>query len=276
MKPKLTIIAMTIPLCLLFAAAQAQTTTTITQSDASAVFDSITSSVGVSYSSQFCDLTCTTVNYTFCIQETPGCLEGYMEVADTAFKGYVGTSYTASNTVVLNATITSGDQYGTSYYCYAWNSEAECTDEVDVVAPNCTAASCPTEVGTVSVTFTKIPNAATLENSISTSVNGGVGGATNGDGEKLTTQTITDYFDDTASGTVIGVGFDQADVDANQCCMYFAETISSSAAAAATAAAMVPSKVLNGRLPEKLLARFRALEKVKASAIAARDAQITR
>jgi len=82
-----------------------------TPSDAPAV-------VSVERQLMFCDLTCTVVNYSFCVEQTPGCLEGTMEVPDSAFKGRVGAKYTQQNdALVLNATITSGSPYGLSYYC---------------------------------------------------------------------------------------------------------------------------------------------------------------
>jgi hypothetical protein len=60
------------------------------------------------YPAGSCDLTCTIVNYSFCQNQVQGCLEGWMEVPNSAFKGNVGTSWTNGSQLSLSATITSG------------------------------------------------------------------------------------------------------------------------------------------------------------------------
>jgi hypothetical protein len=52
-----------------------------------------------------CDLSCTYVNYSFCVIENPGCLEGFTEVPASAFKGNVGTGFGTANTLTLTATM---------------------------------------------------------------------------------------------------------------------------------------------------------------------------
>ena len=205
-----------------------------------------------------CDLTCTFINYSFCVDEVPGCLEGFMEVSNPAFKGNVGAGYTNGAVLTLNATITSGSQYGNSYYCYAWDSDGNCTNEVDIVAPGCTSATCPTEVGTVDVTFTKIEEDASLSNNTN---------FTNSSGTITESQSISDQFSEMASGTVIGVSFSQP----SWCCMGFAETITTTSTAKAAVVKPVSQLLAqNGKVPEKVLRRLRALERAQKTAIAAR------
>jgi hypothetical protein len=217
----------------------------------------------------FCDLTCTTISYTFCGDETPGCLEGFMEVPNSAFTGNITLSYTAANTLKVNSSITSGTAYGTSYYCYAWDSAASCTDEVDLVAQGCTAASCPIQVGTIVMIFTKTPLYYDEQtNTQKTLLNG------------VTQQTInySYLFSDEASATnIVGANFTLADDDANpgaevptSCCMAVNETYVKTTAAAAAAALRPASEVFAGQLSEKVLRRFKAVERIRQAAIASR------
>jgi hypothetical protein len=214
--------------------------------------------VSVNRQLDFCDLTCTTVSYSFCIDEIPGCVEGFMEVAQSDFKGNVGASYTNGAVLTLAATITSGSNYGNSYYCYAWDSDGDCTDEVGIVAPDCTSATCPTEVGTINVTFTKIEGDASL----SSTTNFG-----NASGTITEAQSISDQFSEMAGGTVIGSSLSQP----SWCCMGFAETVTTTSAA--PAAAVKPASELlaqSGKISDKVLRRLRALERVQSAPIAAR------
>jgi hypothetical protein len=254
--------------------AQAQTTTTKTvlSTNGSIVFATPNDEpavVSVGRQTFFCDLTCTTVSYSFCVDETPGCLEGFMEVADSDLKGHIGTGLNQANVLKLTATIISGSMYGGSYYCYAWGSNGDCTSEVWIVAPNCNNATCPTEVGTIDVAFTKtIPSdplffTATLTDDV---------GSTVANGEVQVTQSIDDQFGDTATGTVIGIAFSQG----SGCCVgvneQIVQTTPTSAAVVAKVAIKPASEQLarTGKVSDKVLRRLRALERVQAAAIAAR------
>jgi hypothetical protein len=231
----------------------AQTTRQTLETSASIVFATPSDApavVSVERQLLFCDLTCTVVNYSFCLDETPGCLEGYMEVAQSDFKGSVGASYTQQNDVLtLNAAMISGSPYGFSYYCYAWDSDGNCTDEQGIVAPGCTAPTCPTEVGTIQVTFTKIQLNATLTDNYDSFADGS--------GTEETLQSINDQFSDEAYGNVIGVLFDQL----SGCCVGFLQQVTT--LTPTTAAAIKPVSQLlaqTGKVPEKALRRLRVLE----------------
>ncbi|MGA7930002.1 MAG: hypothetical protein WCA20_28915 [Candidatus Sulfotelmatobacter sp.] len=210
-----------------------------------------------------CDLTCTTVDYSFCLDETPGCLEGFMEVADTDLKGHITTGLNQADVLRLTATIISGSMYGASYYCYAWNSDGDCTNVVEIVAPNCTAPTCPTEVGTIDVVFTKtVPSdplffTATLTDDVGSYV---------ANGEVQVTRSINDQFGDTAVGTVIGNAFNQG----SGCCVGVNEQIVRTSAVKATVKPVSEQLAQTGKVADKVLRRLRALERVQAAAIAAR------
>jgi len=218
-----------------------------------------------------CDLTCTYVSYSFCVNEIPGCLEGTMEIAGAGFKGNVGTGYLAANVLTLNTTIISGWSYGNSYYCYAWDSDGNCTDQVDIAV--CTAGevgSCPTEVGTIDITFTKASQ-GTLTDEIDATTSGTV---------MTTTQSINDEFYSNATGTVIGVSANNY-----SCCVGVQETVTTTKTVAASTAAAIqttptataaatrpPSELLaqTGKVPDKVLRRLRALERAQKAYIAER------
>jgi hypothetical protein len=198
-----------------------------------------------------CFITCTGLTYSFCVDETPGCLEGTMMIPDSAFKGNVGASYTNGAVLTVNATVTSGSPSGNSYYCYAWDSDGDCTDAVYITGT----------VGSVEATFTKYELAANVTDSYGTSASG-------------TVQTIEDWFDDQAYGNVIGVSFGVTD----SCCLDFDETSTTATPTNATAnvatanLALKPSEIVarTGKVPEKVLRRLRALERAQKAAIAAR------
>jgi hypothetical protein len=237
----------------------AQTTRQTLQTFASIVFataDDAPAVVSVERQLLFCDLTCTVVNYSFCLNQTPGCLEGFMEVPQSAFKGLVGANYMQQNDVLtLNATITSGSQYGNSYYCYAWDADGNCTDQVGIVAPGCTNATCPTEVGTIQVTFIKIQLNATLTDNYDS--------FPLGSGTVETMQSISDQFSDEAYGNVIGAFFDQL----SGCCVGFIQQVTTITPATAAIAVKPVSQLLaqSGKVSEKALRRLRVLEAYRLS-----------
>ncbi len=192
-----------------------------------------------------------------------------MEVADSDLKGHITTGMNQANVLTLTATIMSGSIYGNSYYCYAWDSDDNCTDEVWIVAPGCTVASCPTEVGTIDVVFTKtVPSDTFFYAVLSDDTD-----ATKVNSEVRVTQSINDQFGDTATGVVIGATIGQA---MNDCCVgvneQIVQTTANSAAVVDKATVKPVSEQLarTGKVADKVLRRLRALERVQAAVIAAR------
>jgi hypothetical protein len=174
-----------------------------------------------------------------------------MWVPYSAVQGKVGRDYKKANSVVLNATITSGTQYGTSYYCYAWDADYLCSDPVYITG----------EVGTVQVTFTKIPDWAMNSDQIQTEVSNGAGGP----GKTVVKQEyISDNFLNTAYGSIIDTDFSVADTGPDYFGMGFAETISSTGKVKRATL----SELLEDKASEKVLQRLRALEKLQQADIA--------
>jgi hypothetical protein len=79
-----------------------------------------------------CGFTCTETIYSFCLDENPGCLEGFVYSPDSSLKGSVTNSMVKDDPLTLNAAVVSnliGDP-GTAYYCYAWSKDGNCTQSV--------------------------------------------------------------------------------------------------------------------------------------------------
>jgi hypothetical protein len=84
------------------------------------------------YSSGTCDLTCVLVDYSFCQEQTPGCLSGWAEIPNDKWKGNVGTSWTSGSVVTIGAVggvaLLPGDGvYGAAWYCEAWDDSGNCS-----------------------------------------------------------------------------------------------------------------------------------------------------
>jgi len=96
----------------------------------------------------YCNITCTSFGYSFCLDETPGCLEGWMDTPDSAFKGNIGPSFTNESVLTLQATISSSlSGPGVAWWCYAFDANGNCTDLTYVTGL----------VGYANLTFTKSP-----------------------------------------------------------------------------------------------------------------------
>jgi hypothetical protein len=128
---------------------------------------------------------CTEVIYSFCLNETPGCQEGWMYINNELFKGTVGSSWTNEAVLAVNTPVISNGDRGESYYCYAWNSDGDCTELTVITDPS----------GCVDMTFTKVAEQATVSNEVEyyAQPGGGVQTITN----------INDEFTATAQGTVV-------------------------------------------------------------------------
>jgi hypothetical protein len=240
---------------LLTFSASAQTTAQVTEKSADVVFtapDGTEGVVGVEWHSQFCDVTCTGLSYSFCINETPGCLEGFGEIPDGTLKGTVNDNYLLPNVLSIDFNAVTTD-HGTStafffnYYCYSFDEYGNCTNEV--VAPG----------GLINMAFIKTPVAALISTDAEKTI---------GNGTIQTSTSIYGQFSNQGEGTVM----DQLVIPSSnvQGCefgvcgsMQFMKQINStkpSQAAAKSASKMLESKMLES-LPEKARARLRVLEK---------------
>jgi hypothetical protein len=200
----------------------------------------------------------TWANFSFCVDETPGCVEGF-EAYDGGLAGnvYLGYFQTVNKvTVDANFSLSEGSTDAVVYYCYAWNSDGDCTDQVPVPS---------TWTGSVAMTFAKTFGTGTLEETYS-----------GGPPTTTTPTTINWNYQVSCSGTGTAIGVTAE--SPGSCFMGFTDltcdptsTFDGSGCAAVatdavTASYVAPaiSKLLAGKFPEKVLRRMRALEKLEA------------
>jgi len=114
----------------------------------------------VSHQNLFCDTTCTTVFYSFCLNQAPGCQEGLGYLPDSVFTGNLTTSYLKPDKLHLKFDATASpcglDCVGmVNFICYAFDQYGDCTDETII----------PGDAGPVDITFTKTAVSASVSTS---------------------------------------------------------------------------------------------------------------
>jgi hypothetical protein len=226
--------------------AQVTSTYTVTQTYAAAVFNMANGEIGTATAVRSvppsCDLTCTVISYSFCANETPGCLEGYAEVPNSAFKGSVGSNYEAANTLTVNVNAVTNPPYVLNWSCGAFEDN-NCINQT--TEPG----------GEIQVTFTKTPLYEDVNTSTGTVLEGGVFNSTT---------EYDELFSDESEGTIVGTSFTVAnDYVGNvgaSCCMAFQATFTRTWDECSAASVKRPSELLEGRLPEKVVRRLRAIE----------------
>ena len=203
-------------------------------------------------------------NFSFCIDETPGCVEGFTTDGGLGGNVYLGYFQTV-NKVTVGGTFDEANPDTEVYYCYAWNSDGDCTDQVAVPS---------TWTGSVAMTFAKTFGSGTLEETYS-----------GGPPTTATPTTINWNYQVSCSGTGTAIGVTAespgscfmgfTDLTCDPTSAFDGSGCAAVAADAATAADAVKasttsyvapplSKLLAGKLPEKVLRRMRALEKLEA------------
>jgi hypothetical protein len=189
-----------------------------------------------------CDLTCTTVSYTFCKNEVPGCQEGWYEIPDRFFTGDVGPNWlTTTRNVILNTAVLVSNEAGyagESWLCYSWDDNGNCSDEKPLTIPSGSD-------GWISITWHKALVEAQIQ-SVTTYVPG------------TTSQQIIGKFTADSTGTVFEVPI----ATNGTCCLAYTQSISKTNT--------VASVVLADKLSEPSLRRLRAIERAQKAAIAAR------
>jgi hypothetical protein len=201
------------------------------------------------YSSGTCDLTCVLVDYSFCQEQTPGCLSGWAEIPNDKWKGNVGTSWTSGSVVTIGAVggvaLLPGDGvYGAAWYCEAWDDSGNCSDEVDIPPSS-------QDIGWLSLTLTKVPVEATFSNSITYQP----GTTTQLELWKFTADSTGNFQDS------IGNGANPISTNGT-CCLAIETSITKTNA--------VASQVIGDKLSEPALKRLREIERKQKAAIAAR------
>ena len=188
-----------------------------------------------------CDLTCTSLGYSFCLDEQPGCLEGSGEIPDSAFKGQLDDNYRDPETLTVHFNGITNQPYFLNYTCNAFDQEGNCT--ALTVVPG----------GKITVSLTKTP----LYFDFNDSTN-----ATLENGTFTGTSSFSDLFSDKAQGSIDKVSFTYADNVAGNvgasCCVAFNATLTITAGQGQTKRL---SQVLAGKLPERVLRRIQILEK---------------
>jgi hypothetical protein len=197
-----------------------------------------------------CDLTCTIVNYSFCENQVAGCLEGWTEVPNSTFRGAVGTSWTNNAILTLNAQLISdGGGYGKAWYCNAWDSSGNCSNETPVYPVN---GSPNQAIGLINVVWQKSTAWADLASTIDY-----VPGST-------TVSSLDKYAED-STGVVMGYPVSAS----GTCCLALLITDSKTNTVPSP---VLASETMAGKqgLSEPALKRLREIERKQKAAIAAR------
>jgi hypothetical protein len=181
-----------------------------------------------------CGPTCTLITYSFCLDETPGCEEGWMWINGKLFTGQVGSSYSNAAKLILSAEVFTGNAYGTSWYCWAWRaSDGACTEETDFPIGQVI------DLGNIDVTFQKIEGTAYIANVTQYTASGAT---------LLINHDIEYQFPETGAGTLFGTP-----ISGSACCMVYVDTVE-------TTAPLPSSQLLAGRASLKALRRLKAIE----------------
>jgi hypothetical protein len=112
--------------------------------------------------SPYCGATCTWIDYTYCLNETIGCLSGWQYAYGEPLKGNVGASWINGAVITLDPSwFESGNAAGEAWTCNAWQGSdtGDCIDQVDIPL----SAGI---IGDVSMVWTKVPISAQLTSQI--------------------------------------------------------------------------------------------------------------
>jgi hypothetical protein len=177
----------------------AQTTATPLQTYASVVFTTPDGTLGVLFvernSPPFCDLSCTTLGYSLCVNPVPGCQEGSGFAPSAAFVGNLSGNYRAHDILTLQYEAVTNTAPTSSYFvniiCNAFDQEGNCTSETVI----------PGDAGLIQLSFTKTSTSALLNSNTQETI---------GNGTIQTATSVNDLFSAVASGSLIGFGLSPA------------------------------------------------------------------
>lgn len=171
----------------------AQTTVTPLQTLASVVFTTTDGTLGTLFversSPPFCDLSCTTVGYSFCVNPVPGCQEGSGFAPDDAFQGNLNGNYLVHDHLTLQYEAVTNPEPTSSNFqnviCNAFDQFGNCTSETVI----------PGDAGLIQLIFTKTSISAFLNSNTQKTI---------GNGTIQTSTTVNDLFSAVASGSLLG------------------------------------------------------------------------
>ena len=231
---------------LLAASAMAQTestTTTFLLTFAGATFtapDGTIATFFVERGTQFCDLSCTTLGYSFCVNPVPGCREGFGFAPQGTFNGILTGNYLKPEKLTFQyeavTNIAETDSHFLNVICNAFDQYENCIDETVI----------PGDAGLIKLTFTKTPVSATLNSNTEKII---------GNGTIQTSTGVDDLFSAVASGSVIGVPVTPA-TSLKGTSVAFEATYSSTSHQAGPTA----SEILKPQLSEAVRRRIEMLE----------------
>lgn len=172
----------------------ASTTTTFLLTLAGATFTAPDGTLGTFFVGRgtppFCDLSCTTLGYSFCVNPVPGCREGFGFAPQATFNGVLTSNYLKPDKLTFQyeavTNIAETDSHFLNVICNAFDQFGNCIDETVI----------PGDAGLIRLTFTKTSVSATLNSNIQKTI---------GNGTIQTSTGVDDLFSAVASGSVIGV-----------------------------------------------------------------------
>lgn len=172
----------------------AHTTVTPVQTLASVVFTTPDGTLGTLFvernSPPFCDQSCTTLGYSFCVNPVPGCQEGFGFAPDQAFQGNLSGNYLAHDHLTFQYEAVTNPEPTSSNFenviCNAFDQEGNCTSETVI----------PGDAGLIQLTFTKTSISAVLNSNSQKTI---------GNGTIQTSTSVNDLFSAVASGSLLSV-----------------------------------------------------------------------
>ena len=217
----------------------ASTTTTFLLTFAGATFTAPDGTLGTFFVGRgtppFCDLSCTRLGYSFCVNPVPGCREGF-GVAPRERSRAFSPATTSSLTSEAVTNIAETDSHFLNVICNAFDQYENCIDETVI----------PGDAGLIELTFTKTPVSATLNSNTEKII---------GNGTIQTSTGVDDLFSAVASGSVIGVPVTPAN-SLKGTSVAFEATYSSTSHQAGPSA----SEILKSQLSEAVRRRLEMLE----------------
>ena len=132
-----------------------------------------------------CDVTCTALGYSFCVDPVPGCQEGSGWIPDDAFSGTVTGNYLKPDKLTLRYEAVTQRDFFENVICNAFDQYGNCIDGTVVQG----------DAGPIQLTFTKTPVSAFLNSNTQKII---------GNGTIQTSTGVDDLFSAVASGSVIG------------------------------------------------------------------------
>ncbi len=222
----------------------ASTTTTFLLTFAGATFTAPDGTLGTFFVGRgtppFCDLSCTTLGYSFCVNPVPGCREGFGVAPQGTFKGVLTSNYLKPDKLTFQyeavTNIAETDSHFLNVICNAFDQYENCIDETVI----------PGDAGLIKLTFTKTPVSASLGSNTQKII---------GNGTIETSTGADDLFSAVASGSVIGVAITHATSLKGTSVAFDATYSSTSHQAGPTA-----SEMLKPQLSEAVRRRIEMLE----------------